>query len=67
MQNNKLMELSDSIKHNNICIIGIREEEKGKGTEDLFREIIAENLLKLGNETDIQIQEAKNPQQNQQR
>lgn len=41
MQNeNKLRELSDSIKLNNIHITGIPEgEEGGKGVENLFEEI----------------------------
>jgi len=31
MQNqNRLRELSDSIKHNNICIIGVPQEQKRK-------------------------------------
>ena len=39
-------------------IIGAPEEEREK-REDLFKPIIAENFLKLGKETDIQIQEAQ--------
>jgi len=31
---NRLKELSDSIKHNNICIIGITEEERERGAEN---------------------------------
>ena len=44
--NNSLKELSDSIKHN-ICIIGI-SEEKEKGAENLFEEIIAESFPNKG-------------------
>jgi len=47
----RLRELSDSIKHNNICTVGVPEE----GAEGLFEEIIAENFSNLGKETDIQI------------
>ena len=46
----------------NTCIIGVPEEEKEKGTEGLFAQIIAENIPDLGRETGIQVQEAlKNP------
>ena len=41
---NRLREISDSIKSNNILIIGVPEEEKVKGA-GLFEEIIAENLI----------------------
>ena len=42
-------ELSDSIKCNNIHTIGIPEEqERGKRTEALFKEIIAETSLICG-------------------
>ena len=57
---NRLREPSDFIKCSNICIIEVlEEEEREKGEENLFEEIIAENLLNLGKETDIQIQEAQ--------
>ena len=56
---NRLRELSDSIKHNDIRITGVPEEERVKGEEYLFQEIIAENFPNLGEETDIQIQEAQ--------
>ena len=35
------------------------EEEKEKGTEGLFAQIIAENIPDLGRETGIQVQEAQ--------
>lgn len=57
MQNkNRLRELSDSFKQNNICIIGIPEEEREKGAENLFKDLIAENFHNLRKEIDIQIQ-----------
>ena len=58
-KNIRLRELSDSMKYNNICIIGVLEEEREKGAEGLFEQIIAENFPNLGKETDIQIQEAQ--------
>ena len=46
--------------HTTICIIGVQEgEERDKGAENLFEEIIAENFPNLRKETDIQIQEAQ--------
>ena len=36
----------DSIKHTNICIIGVPEgEEREKGPEKIFAELITENFL----------------------
>ena len=44
-----LRELCDQFKRNNICIIGVpEEEEREKGIESVFEEIIAENFPKLG-------------------
>ena len=37
---------------------GISEEEREKGAESLFKEIIAENFPNLGKKLDIQIHEA---------
>jgi len=50
----RLRELSDSIKHNNIHLIGVPEEEKREEwVEGIFEEIIAEIFPNLGKETDI--------------
>ena len=55
-----LRELWDNIKHTNICIIGVPEgEEREKGTEKIFQEIIVENFLHMGKEPLTQIQEAQ--------
>ena len=60
MQNeNILKELSDSIKCNNVCIIGVPEEEREKRAKKFFEEIVTENFPSLGKETEIQIQEAR--------
>ena len=46
-----LRELCEQSKWNNICIIGVpEEEEREKGIESVFEEIMAENFLKLGEE-----------------
>ena len=42
--------LWDNIKCTNIQIIGIPEEEKKKGTEKIFEEIIVENIPNMGKE-----------------
>ena len=55
-----LRDLWDNIKHTNIRIIGVPEdEEKKKGTEKIFEEIIVENLPNMGKERVNQIQEAQ--------
>ena len=55
-----LKDLWDNMKWTNIHIIGHPEgEERGKGAEILFEEIMAENFSNLKKETDIQIQEAQ--------
>ncbi|KAF0880340.1 LORF1 protein, partial [Crocuta crocuta] len=52
----RVRELSDTIKWNNICIIGIpEEEERGKGAEGVLEQIIAENFPNLEKETDTEI------------
>uniref|UniRef100_A0A3Q2HVN2 LINE-1 retrotransposable element ORF1 protein n=1 Tax=Equus caballus TaxID=9796 RepID=A0A3Q2HVN2_HORSE len=54
-----LRELSDSIRGCNMRIIGIPEgEEKEKGAESLFKEIMAENFPNLVREMDLQVTEA---------
>ena len=46
-----LKELWDNIKHTNIRIIGVPEdEEKKKGYEKIFEEIVVENFPKMRNE-----------------
>ena len=55
-----IRDLWDNIKHTNIRISGVPDgEEKEKGTENLFEEIMAENFSNLAKETDIQVQEAQ--------
>lgn len=53
-----LRDLWDITEYNNMCIMGVSEgEEREKGTENLFKEIIIENFLNLGEKIDLQIQE----------
>ena len=55
-----LRDLWDKIKHTNIQIIGVSEqEEKKKGTEKIFEEIIVENSPNMGKERVNQVQEVQ--------
>ena len=55
-----LRDLWDNIKHTNIRIIGVPgEEDKKKGTEKIFEEIIVENVCNMGKEMVNQVQEAQ--------
>ena len=53
-------ETSDNIKHTNIRIIGVPEEKK-KGYEKTFEEIIVENYPNMEKEIVNQVQEAQSP------
>ena len=52
----RLRDLWDNIKCTNIQILGVPEEEKKKGTEKIFEEIIVENFPNMGKETVNQVQ-----------
>ena len=55
-----LRELWDNIKCTNIHIMQVPEgEEREKGTEKIFKEIIAKNFPNTGKEPLTQIQEAQ--------
>ena len=55
-----LRDLWDKIKHTNILIIGVPEgEEREKGPEKIFEEIIVENFPNMGKEIATQVQEAQ--------
>ena len=57
-----LRDLWDNVKHTNIRIIGVpEEEEKKKGSEKIFEEIIVENFHIMGKEIVNQVQEAQSP------
>ena len=52
-------DLWHNIKHTNIRIIGVPEEEKKKGYEKIFEEIIVENFPNIEKEIVNQVQEAQ--------
>jgi len=55
-----LRDLWDNIKHTNIQIMGVsEEEEKKKGYEKIFEDIIVENFLNLEKEIVNQLQEVQ--------
>ena len=55
-----LRDLQDNIKRTNIRIIGVpEEEEREKGPEKIFEEIIVENLTNMGKEIATQVQEVQ--------
>ena len=55
-----LRDLWDNIKRNNIRMIGVPEgEEREKGLEKIFEEIIVENFPNMGKEIATQVQEAQ--------
>ena len=57
-----LRDLWDNIKHTNIWIIWVpEEEEKKKGSEKILKEIIVENFPNMGKERVSQVQEAQSP------
>ena len=54
-----LRDLWDNIKLTNILIIGVPEEEKKKGYEQIFEEITAENFPNMEKEIVNQVQEVQ--------
>ena len=55
-----LRDLWDNIKRNNMRIIGVPEgEEREKGLEEVFEEIIVKNFPNMGKEITSQVQEAQ--------
>ena len=55
-----LKDLRDNIKHTDIRIIGVpKEEEKKKGIEKIFEEIVVENFPNMGKEIVNQVEEAQ--------
>ena len=54
-----LRDLWDNVKHPNIRIIGVPEDDKKKGYEKILEEIIVENFPQMGKKIAIQIQETQ--------
>ena len=65
-----LRDLWGNVKHPNIRIIGVPEEDKKKEHEKILEEIIVENFPKMGKKRVTQVQETQrvpkkvNPRQN---
>ena len=55
---NSLKDLWDNIKHTNIQIIGVPEEEKKIGYEKIFEEIIVENFPNIEKKIVNQVQKS---------
>lgn len=67
MKRNKesLWDLGDTINRSNLHILGLPEGRKReKGAENLFKEIMAENVPNLRRDLDIQVHEANRSYQN---
>ena len=60
---NHLRDLWDNIKCTNIQILGVSEEEKKKGYEKSFEEIVVENFPNMEKEIVNQVEEAQSPLQ----
>ena len=55
-----LRDLWDNIKRNNICIIGVpEEEERQREPKKIFEEIIVENFPNMGKEIATQVQDVQ--------
>ena len=54
-----LRDFCNNIKHTNIRTIGMPEEEREKGPEKIFEEIIVENFPNMGKEIVTQVQEVQ--------
>ena len=59
----RLREMQDNMKHNNIHIIGIPEGEEPQGIENLFEKVMMENFPNLIREKVTQIQETESSNQ----
>ena len=54
-----LEDLWENIKHTDIQIIGVPEEEKKEGTEKILEEIVVENFPNMGKEIVNKVQVAQ--------
>ena len=55
--------MQDNMKCNNICIIGVPEEEEEQRIENLFEKVMMENFPNLIKEKVTQIQETESSNQ----
>ena len=55
----RLRDFWDNIKRTNIRISGVPEEEKKKGSEKIFEEIVVENFPNMGKEIVTQVKEVQ--------
>ena len=55
----KLRDLWDNVKHPNIQIIGVSEEDKKKGFEKILEKTMVQNFSKMGKEMATQLQETQ--------
>ena len=63
INDDSLRDLWDNMKRTNIRIIGVPEgEEREKGPEKIFEEIIVENFPNMGKEIATQVQEHRESQ-----
>ena len=58
-----LRDLWNNVKHCNVWIIWVPEENKKKDHEKILGDIIFENFPKMGKETVTQVQETQSPKQ----
>ena len=56
---NNLRDLWDNVKHPNIQIIGVPEEDKKKDHEKILEEMTVESFPKMGKEIVTQVQETQ--------
>ena len=54
-----LRDLWDNVKHTNIRILGVLEEDEKKDPEKILDDIIGENFPKKGKEISTQVQETQ--------
>ena len=58
----RVREINDSLRKKNLRLIGVpKGDERARGPEYVFEQILAENFPNLGRETSIQIQEIEIP------
>ena len=59
LRNEDNLNILHNMKHNNICIMGVPEEESEQGIDNLFEDIIAGNFPNLVKEKNTQVQKTE--------